>query len=78
MVFFIDEARSRPPLAYWRMSIRKCFFLLKASLIMLTILSWNLEPTSTASIRNIRGHQEVGAELGSDQSALIIVLLPAR
>ena len=33
MVFFIDEARSRPPPAYWRMSIRKWFFLLKASLI---------------------------------------------
>ena len=31
MVFFIDEARSRPP--HWRMSIRKWFFLLKASLI---------------------------------------------
>ena len=44
MVFFIDEQRS------WRMSIRKCFFLLKASLTLLEtmaqqrhfFITWNI------------------------------------
>ena len=37
--FFIDEARSRPPLCYWQMSIIKCFF--KASPTEFSLYMYN-------------------------------------